>query len=55
MSSLKIGDLRAHRTNAPTVRYYEEIGLLRPAIASRRPARLRRRGCQAADVHPPLP
>ncbi len=32
MASLRIGALAARaRTNAPTIRYYEEIGLLRPA------------------------
>jgi DNA-binding transcriptional MerR regulator len=32
MNALKIGDLADHTgTSAPTIRYYEQIGLLRPS------------------------
>ena len=42
-------------TNASTVRYYEQIGLLPPPKRIRGGQKLWRGGCGAARVHPALP
>ena len=57
MPRVRIGSLAARTgTSAPTIRYYEEIGLLRPA--DRQPSGQRIYGeedIKRLTFHPPLP